>query len=653
LFHSKVQENLNELIAHFDIENQLLKIENDYYRYLIISDLVKLKAANQQFEEAIELSNSIIDEPRVKINALTQCMIYAKKNGNQVLLESINKSIKCVIEEISDVWELDITYSELIDAYIAEGNLEDCSNIIVKIQDSYWKNQAIFKISQFHLNKSGRLDFAKSELDKLPNDCDEKYEGLLSIVKAQIESGDIENAQIEIKNSWIETKQLSDGFSKDQLHKNILTLTALTNKQSAVNFLLQKVENTKGISSFEFKRSVIKSIVSWTDSNKKNLIDYLLFLHLEQFRFQELAFREDVEYFISLKKQSVLIDFSKNISDKIISSDFLRWIIQSLEPISENQLIEKTLNLLLEETEVIPNLYWKVRSQIDNLYVLHLLKKTDLLSKQQTELLSSIEKLDLIYQVKTKMILSNLYKKIGLYKLSENILEKCYTLLSSLNDEEKNQAKLSMSVELLKMGHEGKAFKLIEEVPDQQDQDVSISLNSKSEALFQFVDCLLVQQKVDLANIFAKKITNHYWKDKAFSLIIVFMVEKLNDVKLANEIGIEITNKALLYSTWCKIGFNQVLSKEDIKMIPKIDNSIHPEIIHNLNKGYIEGLNLKYLPLKSINELLFNNINDEYLLQVIISKLAINRAFSSEYTKEIDQIIKTLNIQWIIDLKNQ
>jgi hypothetical protein len=646
-FESK---NLVNSISSIRIEQEISEVENEYYRFLSISDLAVILSKSNFIKEALKLSEQIINFPRIKINTLNRIAFNSRENNHQAYFDQLQNSIHNILISIEDQWELDITYSELIDTYLEYNEFDKCNDLLDNIQDDYWKNQAILKLANYQLLHTRNFESAQSFLSMLPVNSDEQIEGILNFSAVLISVSEFNKAINELSKLWLQISNLEDDFTKNTTQSKCLQLLFSIDPQIAISRLIQKLNLNKGITDFNFKRSILLGLLNQKNVSQKDTVtEILLSLHLEKQNFRESDFFEDVQLLLEQNLEEKLLDFSKSITDFQFRANFLRFILKDSTTHSagiKNQEFD-----LIRTTDKIQNTFWKLHSKIQNLELFNQLNNLELAQLELSKIDELMPDLSILLQNQIRIKLACQFIKTNEVDRGIALLDEIKTDLHKLSGEDQNRMNQLLSLAYLEIGNESTAFDFLDKVIEQEDQFVSLSLNSKNETRFEFCKFMMTYKPIPSIRKFINEVNNAKWKDESLALVLKNYLMN-NDLCSAVELSDEFNNKNLMLNTWWYSGFqmnniNSFISYD----VDKIENQ-ELQLKYFLS-GKMYGVRFNELTFEVLKQWIIQELNNPELCKVLLTKYAIKMLFDASSTESIPRFNQILNYQWTLDIKNQ
>jgi len=644
-------ENLVDLINVYHIEEEISKINNEYEKYLAISDLAVTLSKSNLLDEAIKLSEQILDFPRIKINTLNGIAFSAIKNNQSSYFNQLQDEILNELIQIDDQWELDITYSELIDTFLTHNDPDRSRDLIDKIQDDYWKNQAILKIANYQLFKAFELESAQALLSTLPINSDEQIEGVLNISAYLVTINKLDLAEAELSKLWFQISKLEDHFSKNASQSKCLQFLFSLAPSNLAPYLNQILIINKGIADLSFKRSILHGVLQQSnDQQKEVIIDILLSLHLEKNNFRAETFFEEVRWLTAWNVEDWLLNFSETISDFQLRSDFLRILLKSKSfmPSKQKELESNLISL----SDQIQNTYWKLHSKIQNLEYFNQFMMKDLVQIELSNIENAIPDLPKLLQAQVKINLACQFIRANQKDKGNYILDEIKKALPEFSEEDQNRINQQLSLAFLDLGAENAAFETLNKVAEQADQFVSLSLNSKNETRYEFVKIMISTKSIQTVRAFINEISNPNWKDKSLALVLKYYIQN-EDLSNAFTLSNEFNTRNHMLKTWWDSGYQ--LHENKSITISSFESYDNQELIPL--KYYISGaahrINFNELTFENLKCWITRELNNPEQYKVLLTKYAIKKLFSTQASEHISRYNHVLNFQWAIDIKNQ
>ena len=643
--------DINEIIKLktliIELHKLIEKIEDDYYQSLCKIDIIKIKTRLGEIDEAINITHSIEDNIRVKINALYQIIILSKSNTfyNQLI-----NQIEDLIEQLDDDWERDVAYEESVESLIKLDDFQNCEKIINQVKDEYWRKSAILKLSNYYLFDKHAVEKSMKLLNDLPELSDVKFEGLINQINYSMANSEFKLAEQLLSEVWNATLLVDSDFDRNSVQRKLIEIRLFEKQNTNVSFLLlNQIGIEKGTLTNEFQKEVLFDLLNNNNDlhfkNSETIISEEL---LKNYVFNSIDSERktlyNVNQLIEINRTTEVLSLIDNVEDLYFKSSLIRHLLSLIK--LEDSIKIELINKLVFSTNQINNVYWKCHSMAENISVLqpiysedeinHFIKNLIALAMQSNDWLS----------VKLMALISAELYNVNKKKEAQVLLSQSLNLIELLNQEDKEKALLVISLAFTKQNNFKDAKLLLSNIKNNANKSADISYNSKCEALYLITEVCILKRELVLAKDFISQLENIYWKNKGYTIWIFHLI-KTNKISESIQLSNSLPLSDFLRTIWKDIGKQKLISRLHLK-------DLREELIEYFMKGEIDSVNLSDLSTINSKQFIFQNKNKIDLLSQFLTKLVLYNLFYKGQRDELTyRIHHSLNIHWASELSQK
>ena len=629
------------------------KIPNDYEKSLLIVELVKVLSILGNYEKAKYYALKITDNPRVRITALNHILLDSNKNEDPPSIDEMKKLISVEIKKIEEDWELDIVYSESIDMYIQLMNFKESIQLVDKIKDDYWKNESILKILQSSNLSFGKNDVELTLLQKLDGFAEEKIDAISSLALKYFELNEIQTSTKMINDAWKESYQIESEFGMNQAQLKLCECIFKVQPTLLSNYLLDQISSNVNRQNRKKKVSILLEFIENLGLKKQEQsIDPLV---------EEVLVFISTPSFIDSYEKSIIRLVKTGWSDRIIQlamslenaerkSEIIRICLNEQKEYTHK--VESWIDELIKSTAIISSFYWRIRGNIELLPIFNKYSNKKKIHEYILIILHLNQEMKEWYFIEIKVLLAAKLYELGMYSESNKIWNECINEIQLYNDDNLIKAKLALALGYSSIGKMSECYKILSEIESQNDKDISLSLNSKSEAIFKIVSKQIDSENIVDVSALIEQISNKRWSDRSNNKLLHYYLKRdlLNEAFATSD---KFYSKEILRNAWMLFGGRITLEILQ-KTLGKIKKSSQDAQYENfLINGFIKGKTINDISNDAYRKLIFQNQFNPENLEILLTNYFTKQIFYGSAINERKQPIKLLDLKWAIDIKNQ
>ena len=626
-------------------------IPNDYQKSLLIVEIVKVLSVLGNYEKAKTYALRITDYPRVRITALNHILLDSNKN--KLSIDEMKQLIAVEIKKIEDDWELDIVYSESIDINIQLMNIKESIQLVDKIKDDYWKNESILKIV-----KSLNLSVGKNEdelklLEKLDGFSEEKIEAIISLALKYWGLNEIQTAIMLIDYAWKESYQIELESGMNQAQLNLCECIFKVQVSLLKKYLSDQISSNLIRQNRKKKVSILLEFIEFLGPRKQEKSIYPLI--------EEVLVFISTPTFINSYEKSIIRLVKLGWSDRIIQlamslenaerkSEIIRICLNEQKEYTHK--VENWIEELIKTTAFISSFYWRIRGNIEHLPILNKYWDKKKIEEYILIILHLNQEMKDWYFIEIKVLLAAKLYELGMYTESDKICNECINEIQLYDDDNLIKAKLALAVGYSSIGNMSGCYKILSEIEPQNDKDISLSLNSKSETIFKIVSKQIDSENIVDVSALIEQISNKRWSDRSNTKLLNYYLKGglLNE---AFAISNRFYSKEMLRTAWMLYGgrISFEILQETLDKIKKSSQDAQYE--NFLINGFIKRKTINDISNNAYKQLIFQNQFNSVNLEILLTSYFTKHIFYGLGINEKKQPINLLDLKWAIEIKNQ
>jgi tetratricopeptide (TPR) repeat protein len=679
----------------------LIEIVSEKRKCNVLRRLAREEAVMGRVNEAVSIIYKTLDI------ALT---ISNQSSRNEILLdlahelwrinhfEEAEELIQMALDnafEISDVMGLSIALRDVACELSTQGNFDDAIKCVAEIPVDTDKDEALREIA-FGLFVQRNLNEALECIERIRN-SKEKFRAIMLICDKMSSVGQFE-ASFDLFNYLLEfdvslgfamrdrilidliEKLTSEGetskalnyvkFLGDEIQQQLI-LQSIPKKLASQGNILEAIDVTSSMDN-EYNKcdilfSIVKSLVTQNRVSEavEMFVDAVQEQHIldEHYRIES----EITEFTIKLIEngaENMAFDLADRVGDELVSNLILSIICKKFA--SQGRMKE-----VIDCAEKIRSEWKKIHSLIASSEELRLGGNT-------REAFNIIHKAyELVIVLKDLFNKSFLLQKIAVVYSELGNFEEAFKILEEItNDEEKFEATILISCELVRFNQPVYALKTVQEIANLWKRDEGFSSLSfafaRSGDMDKALYCmneirdnfilnrllesvsieLLRQGKIEDSIELAQGIIDESTKNSTFRLILSDL-SKGGYLLLAEEISLEFLRVKEFELFWKELAESLCIEKSINEIINIYENIMDSDAKFSFLVGLGNKISATECRFNFILKIMLASFDDLESLNKVLQKLALQELFLQVPSNErLERFNRTLNIQWALDIKN-